>query len=628
MAKTKRKAVPYGAIVPELFATWRRFWPQLSRQRRIIAGSLLALIISISARLFEPWPLMLIFDFVLMPENAHHHPLPIAWVGGFFSQYNLNLQLAILVGALLLIILTRSVFGYIATVGMALAASRFACAVRAQLFAHLHALSLAFHQHSRSGDLITRFTHDVERLRDAAALSVVPLIANSLIILTVLAMMFWVNPELAWWTVVFLPLLFMTSLHSSRRIHELVRQQRRRDGELAATAAESIQAIKLVQALSLNQMLQDVFRKSNDGSLTSGARAQRAAARLERTVEVLLALAMVTILWRGVHLVFEGSMTAGTLLLFISYLAQLIIPLRQIAKNLTRLSRALASSERISEVLDTRPTIIQRHDAKALRTFEDRIQFDHVSFQYDRCGWAFNDLNWIVRRGERIAFVGASGAGKSTILSLLLRLYDPNEGRILIDGHDIRALTLDSLRARMGTVLQDGTLFGVSIRENIRYGHPAAADDEIVMAARLANVHDFIATLPHGYDTVVGERGAALSGGQRQRVALARALVRRAPILLLDEPTAGLDAQSQHEVLEALERCSRGLTTLMVTHDLRSVRDFDRIYYIEDGCVLEQGNHDELCAVRGKYWRMHVRQTQELGAAVCSILSKPRAGAG
>lgn len=627
MAKTKRTPVPYGAIIPQLFATWRRFWPQLSRQRRIIAGSLLALIISITARLFEPWPLMLIFDFVLMPENAHRHPLPVAWLGELFTHYSVNVQLSILVVALLLITLVRSVLGYIATVGMSLAASRFACAVRAQLFAHLHALSLAFHQRSRSGDLITRFTHDVERLRDAAALSVVPMIANGLIVLTVLAMMFWINSELAWWTVAFLPLLFITSLHSSRRIQELVRQQRRRDGELAATAAESIQAIKLVQALSLNQMLQDVFRKTNDGSLTSGARAQRAAARLERTVEVLMALATVTIIWRGTQLVFAGTMTAGTLLLFISYLAQLIIPLRQTAKNLTRLSRALASSERIAEILDTRPTIMQRHDAKVLRAFEDSIQFDHVSFQYDRTGWALNDLSWVVRRGERIAFVGASGAGKSTILSLLLRLYDPHEGRILIDGHDIRGLTLDSLRAQMGTVLQDGTLFGVSIRENIRYGLPAAADDEIVHAARMANAHDFIATLPHGYDTVIGERGADLSGGQRQRVALARALVRRAPVLLLDEPTTGLDAQSQHEVLDALERCSRDITTLMVTHDLRSVRNFDRIYYIEGGRVIEQGSHDELCEVRGKYWRMYVRQAQELGAAVCSFLSKPRAGA-
>jgi ATP-binding cassette subfamily B protein len=509
---------------------------------------------------------------------------------------------------------------------MTLAASRFACAVRARMFEHLQSLSLAFHQRARSGDLITRFTHDVERLRDAASLSVVPLVANMLIVTTVLGVMFWVNVELACWSVVFLPILFFSSLRSSKRIQGLVREQRRRDGEVASVAAESIAAIKSVQALSLMRVLQDVFRKSNDGSLTTGARTQRAAARLERLVEVLMAVATAVILWRGVHLVVEGVITAGTLLLFMSYLAQLVVPLRQSAKSMTRLSRALASSERIAEILVARPTVVQRHDATVLKPFRELIRFEHVSFRYDRTGWALSDLNFAIRAGERVAFVGMSGAGKSTILSLLLRLYDPHEGRILIDGVDIREVTLDSLRGQMGTVLQESILFGVSLRENIRYGLPSASDNEIVVASRLANAHEFVATLPQGYDSIVGERGAALSGGQRQRIALARALIRQAPLLLLDEPTTGLDAQSQREVLDALERSRPGVTTVMVTHDLRSVRGFDQIYCMENGFIVEHGTHEVLYAEHGRYWKMCERQAREHGADISLFTSKPRAG--
>lgn len=627
MAKWKRKPVRYGAILPQLVTTWHRFGPELANQRRLIAAAFLALLMSIVARLFEPWPLMLTFDFLLLPKAGSEHPLPVAWLGGVLKQYEFTVQLALLAAALVLITVIRSTFGYLATVGMTLAASRFACAVRARMFEHLQSLSLAFHQKSRSGDLITRFTHDVERLRETASLSVVPLVANMLIVTTVLGVMFWVNVELACWSTVFLPVLFFSSLNSSKRIQGLVHEQRRRDGEVASVAAESISAIKSVQALSLMRVLQDVFRKSNDSSLTTGARTQRAAARLERMVEVLMALATAIILWRGVHLVVAGTITAGTLLLFVSYLAQLVVPLRQSAKSITRLSRALVSSERIAAILETRPAVVQRPDATALMPFKELIRFEHVSFRYDRSGWALSDLNLVIHAGERVAFVGMSGAGKSTILSLLLRLYDPHEGRLLIDGLDIRDVTLDSLRGQMGTVLQDSILFGVSLRENIRYGLPSASDDEIVVASRLANAHDFVATLPQGYDTVVGERGAALSGGQRQRIALARALIRRAPLLLLDEPTTGLDAQSQHEVLDALERCHQGATTIMVTHDLRSVRGFDQIYFMENGGIVEHGTHDELYAAHGKYWQMCVRQAREQGADVSLLPAKPRAGA-
>lgn len=491
---------------------------------------------------------------------------------------------------------------------MAVASAKMVSEIRANLFAHLQNLSLRFHYKSKSGDLITRFTYDVNRLRDVTSMALIPLIANLFTVVGMVAIMFWFNAQLTLIILAVIPVFFFSTIRFSTKIKHVVQEQRKRDGAVAAAAAESIGAIKIVQAMSLNKIFEKSFAKQNNKSLKKGAQAQRLAALLEQNIELLLAVATALILWRGVQLVLDGELTAGTLLVFISYLAQTFRPMRQTAKYLAQISKALASGDRIGDILDTLPNIRDKENAVTLENTVGTITFDNVSFRYNKRGSTLTNININIRAGERVAVVGPSGAGKSTILSLLLRLYDPKQGRILLDNNDLKDIKLDSLRNQMSVVLQDSILFAVSIRDNIAYGRMDAGREDIEACARLANAHDFICALPNGYDTVVGERGTTLSGGQRQRIALARAVIRNSPILVLDEPTTGLDKTNEGEVLQALDQCSKGKTTILVSHNLHAAQNFDSIYYIENGIVAEYGTHHELLNARGPYWHLYTQQ--------------------
>jgi ATP-binding cassette subfamily B protein len=306
-----------------------------------------------------------------------------------------------------------------------------------------------------------------------------------------------------------------------------------------------------------------------------------------------------------------GAITPGTLILFITYLKFVFRPMRQVAKYVTKISRATASGERVMEILETAPEIKDRPGAITAARFSGKIQFESVSFGYDDNKPILSDISFGVQPGERVALVGSSGSGKSTIISLLLRLYDPQAGRILIDGQDILDFKVDSVRRQIGVVLQESLLFGVSIRDNISYGGLDADQEAVESAARLANAHTFISELEDGYDTVIGERGATLSGGQLQRIAIARAAIRGAPIMILDEPTLGLDNVNRREVAAALERNMQGKSVIMVTHDLLESKNFDRIVVIEKGSVVEQGTHEVLMQQRGRYYELYSHQAND-----------------
>ena len=308
------------------------------------------------------------------------------------------------------------------------------------------------------------------------------------------------------------------------------------------------------------------------------------------------------------HLVIAGAITPGTLILFITYLKFVFRPMRQVAKYVTKISRATASGERVLEILETAPEIKDRPGAIKAPRFKGQIQFESVSFNYDERKPVLSDISFNVLPGERVALVGPSGSGKSTIISLLLRLYDPQAGRILIDGQDILDLKVDSVRRQIAVVLQESLLFGVSIRDNISYGGLDADEEAIESAARLANAHTFINELENGYDTVIGERGATLSGGQLQRIAIARAAIRGAPIMILDEPTLGLDNINRREVTAALEQNMQGKSVILVTHDLLESKHFDRIVVMENGRIAEQGTHSTLMKRRGHYHALYSHQ--------------------
>jgi ATP-binding cassette subfamily B protein len=371
------------------------------------------------------------------------------------------------------------------------------------------------------------------------------------------------------------------------------------------------------------------FSSENKRSLKQGVQASRLTARLERTVDVLIAVATALVLWYGARLVLSGQLTPGDLLVFLAYLKTAFRPVRDLAKYTGRLARATAAGERVLELLDRQPDIRDLANAKPAPAFRGDIRFERVHFGYESGQSVLKDLDVEVPAGQHIALVGPSGIGKSTLVSLLLRLYDPVEGRVLIDGQDIRDFTLASLRSQISVVLQDSLLFAASVWENIGYGAPSASREEIEAAARLANAHEFIRALPHGYDTVLGERGVTLSHGQRQRIAIARAAVRRSPILIFDEPTTGLDEENEAAVIEALEKLAEGRTTFLITHDLRLAARADRIFCLEEGTLLEDGSPAELLNGQSRYsalCRVPATAQSLLAANVQGPLSPPNSG--
>jgi ATP-binding cassette subfamily B protein len=587
-----------------------KFWPQIRKQNILIVISFLALLAETAFRLLEPWPLKIIFDYILLSgfETASQ-TFPI------IRNLSTIEFLTVLAVAIVAIAALRAACAYISTIGMALAATHIMTEIRGTLYSHLQRLSLSFHSKAKSGDLITRVTYDVERIREATVTAALPLFTNVFTLTGMLAVMLWMNWELAIIAIAVFPLFILVSAHLSKQIQKVARKQRKREGAMAATAAEAIGAIKVVQALSLQGMLESSFSKNNQKSLQEGAESQKLAAGLERTVEMLVAVATALILWRGVQLVLDKMVSPGELLVFINYLKTAFKPMRQLAKYTAQISKATASGERIIDLLDTVPEIRDLRGALTAPRFRGAVEFKNVMFAYEAEQVILQNMSFQVKAGQQVALVGPSGGGKSSLVSLLLRLYDPVEGAILIDGHDLREYKVDSLRQQISIVLQESVLFAVSVRDNIAYGCLNATDAEIEAASRLANAHDFIEVLPLGYDTILGERGATLSGGQRQRIAIARAAVRQSPIVILDEPTTGLDQENEREVSEALERLTQNTTTFWITHNLKVAEQADTILYIESGKVLEQGTHSELINLGNKYAAMYAVQS-----AICKDL--------
>ncbi len=386
-----------------------------------------------------------------------------------------------------------------------------------------------------------------------------------------------------------------------KKINEVARLQRKREGAMAATASESINAIRTIQALSLESAFEKQFSRQSEKNLKQDVKARRLAAGLERSVDLLTAIAGALVLYYGTVLVLRQELSAGGLLVFLAYLKNAFRPIQEFAKYTARLGKAAAAGERVLDVLLRVPEVRDLPGALRAPTFHGAIQFENVDFAYDAGQPLLKEINFEVKPGQRIALVGPSGSGKSSLVSLLLRLYDPRAGRVLIDGQDIREFTLESLRSQISVVLQDNLLFAASVRENVAHGASGATDEEIRAATRLANAHDFVMALPQGYDTVLGERGVTLSQGQRQRLAIARAAVRKAPILILDEPMTGLDKENEISLVEALERLDYGCTTFLITHDLRHAARSDVILHLQAGRLIERGSHDELLQARGRY---------------------------
>ena len=589
----KRRPGPRLAMRP-LAGLLTRFAPLVRRERLLVGGAFSALLVEVALRLLEPWPLKVIIDHVLVDTGQ---PSGLAAIDGL-PPHTLLLAAA---GGFLAITGLRALASYTATVGFALAGNRVLTAVRAQLFGHLQSLSLGFHHGARQGDVLTRVIGDVGLLKDVAVTAFFPLVANVLVLAGMVALMLWLDWRLALLALATLPLFSLTTLRLGRRIKDASRAQRHREGAMAATAAEALGAIRVVQALSLERLFAERFGGANLKSMREGVRATRLSARLERSVDLLAAIATAATMYYGARLVLDRVLTPGDLLVFLSYLKSSFRPMQSFAKYAARLARGSAAAERVVELLDRQPDVSDLPGARSAPTLAGHIRFENVSFDYTPGRPALRDVTFDAPAGARIVLTGPSGSGKSTILALLLRLYDPSEGRGLIDGIDVRTLTLDSLRGQLSVVLQDSLLLAGTVRENIALAAGPIVADEVERAARLANAHDFVMAFPRGYDTMLGERGLTLSAGQRQRLAIARAAARRASLLILDEPTTGLDETNAREVTSALHRVAQGRTTIVATHDLDWVEPDDRVLYVEAGALVEHGCHRERLRAGGRY---------------------------
>jgi ATP-binding cassette subfamily B protein/subfamily B ATP-binding cassette protein MsbA len=380
------------------------------------------------------------------------------------------------------------------------------------------------------------------------------------------------------------------------------RNQRRNEGRVASRVSEILTAVPLVQAYAMENFERERFDTESKQSMRESIRTARMEQAGTRMVDVIGSLGTGTVVLFGCLQVFAGAMTPGDVLVFVSYIAQMYQTMRQITRLSTRFSRAAVSIERISEILDIEPDINDRPDAIIASKLRGEIAFEQVSFDYGDGNPVLQDISFRIHPGERAALVGSSGAGKSTIANLIIRLYDPQQGAVLIDRLNVKLYQRSSLRQEIGVVLQDSILFGTTIRENIAYGRPEATPDEIEHAARQVHAHDFITALPDGYDTVLGESGSTLSGGQRQRLCLARALVKRSSILIMDEPTSAVDAESQALIRDAIQHLHGGRTLLLIAHQFHTIQDFDRILVLRDGAIVEQGSHTELMHLKGHYF--------------------------
>ncbi len=546
---------------------WRRFGPAIRRERTMVAASFGALALEIGLRALEPWPLKYVFDRVLTDAGAPD----VGW------------RLAGAAVALVAVTSLRAMATYWNTLGFSLVGNRVMTEVRDMLYRHLQRLSLSFHSRAKGGDLVVRVSRDVDLLKEVAVTALLPLFGNVAVLLVMAGLMLWLHWGLALVALGTLPLFAWTSVRLVPRIHDTARSQRKREGAVASAVAESMGAIRVVQALSLEERLGRSFQSQNQGSLASDVKTRRLSAALERSVDGLVAFATALVLGYGGYLVVVGRLTPGGLLVFLSYLKSAFRPMQDVAKYTGRIAKAAAAGERIVDLLDRTPDVADLPGAVPAPRFAGGVRLEGVSFRYAGGRTVLHDLSLEIPAGTRVALVGPSGTGKTTLASLLLRLIDPTAGRVLIDGRDIREFTLASLRAQISVVLQDTLLFATTIRENIALGAGEATDDAIVAAAHLANAHQFIEALPEGYQTVVGERGVTLSSGQRQRIAIARAAIRRSPIVILDEPTTGLDRDNATAVIGALRELTAGCTTLIITHDRELAATADLVIRLDRG---------------------------------------------
>ena len=562
--------------------------------------------------LAAPWPLKLVLDDAL---GKHHLPDWLAWAHDYgFGRHTLGVALfagvATLVIAVIGAVATYIDNYYTTSVGQWVAND-----LRIRIYEHLHRLSLRFYDTAKTGTLMSTITSDVATIQSFASSSTLSIIVDIITIVFMIGLMFWLDWDFTLIALAITPFLLMAVMHFKKAVKEVTRIVRTKQSEVVAVVQEGLGSVRAVKAFGRQDLEVAHLEAASHATVEAALKARQVKSLLSPMVSIVVAICTAIVLWKGTSLIVAGTMTAGALTVYLAYLTKFFKPVKDLASMTSAIAQTTVALERIQKILSADEIIREHPDAANPGRVSGAIAFENIAFGYDDETQVLRDVSFKIAPGQVVGIVGPTGSGKSTVLSLVPRFYDPSGGRILIDGVDVTTFKLDALRTQVGFVLQETVLFRGTIRENIAYGRPGASDEEIVAAAKVANADEFIARMPHGYDTVVGERGDTLSGGQRQRIGIARAVIRNSPIMILDEPTAALDTESERLVIEGLRQLMKGRTVIMIAHRLSTISDADKIVVLKDGVVAEEGSHSELLARDGVYAELHRIQYETTGAS-------------
>src|SRR4051795_7662783 len=567
--------VPLPAIV-------RRFWPYARRYRKWLVLTALFIVLDAAIETAAVWLFKVLVDDVLVPRDVH----AFIWVAALFVA----------------VTLAGGVVSFSDEVLSTWVSERFLLDLRTRFYAHLQTLPLDFFEGRRLGDVLSRLTGDIQAIESFVLSGVADALSYALRVVFFAGALFFLQWDLALVALVVGPAFYVAARRTAALLKRASREKRRRSGSIGAVAEEGLANMALVQAYGREETERDRFHEQNLGAFRAQMTATRLRAGFGPLVELIELAGGLLVMAYGTVKLSQGALSLGGLLVFMAYLSKLFSPVRGLSRLTTGLYSASAAAERVIEFLDERPTVTDPPAPLPAARRRGEIAFERVRYAYPgAAAEALRGVDLAVAPGVVLALVGRSGAGKSTVARLLLRFADPSAGRVVLDGQDLRAYAVSDVRANVAVVLQETLVFDATVFENIAYGRPGATRAEVEAAARAADAHEFVMALPDGYDSRVGQRGRRLSGGQRQRIAVARAMIRDAPVLLLDEPTTGLDAQSAQRILAPLRRLMAGRATIVIAHDLLTVRDATRIAVLARGRVIDTGRHDELLARCGLY---------------------------